>query len=131
METDIYQLVKKHLTQDIIQLADHFNQDHDQALALLENDLHSFKREKRQFKGESEKRCMARVWNNGQGAQCSRHQTNGSEFCRTHAALKQPKWCKGCFLEFKENRFHKYVWEHFGKITDPVPTCISCRQKET
>ena len=127
MEKQIYQLIKDQLTNDLDDLSSYFNVDYTLALTLLDPTIDTSGRVKKTFTGCDEKRCLARVWNNGYGDQCSRKKTNGSSFCTTHASLKQPRWCKGCFIEFGENRFHNYVWEHLGKITDPAPTCITCR----
>jgi hypothetical protein len=127
MEKQIYQLINDQLTNDLKDLSSYFNVDYNLALSLLDPTIDTSGRVKKTFTGCHEKRCQARVWNNGYGAQCSRKKTNGSSFCMTHASLKQPRWCKGCFIEFGENRFHNYAWEHLGKITDPPPTCITCR----
>lgn len=91
-----------------------------------------FQRKKKVYKDKNDGkiRCSARTWNDGKpGGRCSRNATNGSEFCQSHASLKLPKWCRGCFLDYGENRYHNYQWEHFGRYNDPLPRCFTCREQ--
>lgn len=71
-----------------------------------------------------DKQCTARIWNGGYGGRCSRSSVDGSEFCWTHGSLKFPRLCRGCKVDHGENRYHNYVWEHFGKWDDPLPKCM-------
>ncbi len=126
MQAELYSLIASKLTEDVCHLSEHFQVDRHQALNILDSnkDLNMLSRGKKTAQLDTTQRCQARVWNQGKGGQCSRGKTEGSDFCQTHAGLKYPKWCKGCFIEFKKDCFHKYVWEHLGRITDPPPSCF-------
>lgn len=129
MNNEIFELIKNQISNDIIHLSEQFNVPIDATLELMVS-VHNrsyFKRDKRKYKELERLRCTARTWNNGKpGGRCSRSSTEGSDFCMTHAGLKMPKWCRGCFLDYGENRFHNYQWEHFGRYTDPLPKCFIC-----
>lgn len=114
------------LRQDVVQLATHFQVDTEIAEQITDDNinLEMLARPKKTCQLKTDERCQARVWNNAKGGQCGRRPTEGSEFCQTHASLKYPKWCSGCFQEFGEDRFHKYVWEHLGRISDEAPSCF-------
>lgn len=56
-------------------------------------------------------KCMARIWNNGLGAQCSRNPIEESDFCKLH--LKRNEIC----CEAAENK--KGLW--FGRIDQERP----------
>ena len=88
MDFEIFKLIKNQLGEDLIDLSNHFNIDPNDAITLLDKEYMVLKREKRYFKGDTKKRCNARIWNNGYGAQCSRHQTNGSNFLYDSCRIK-------------------------------------------
>lgn len=134
MNNLIFSLINKQLQDELDNLANIFMVDKTEAKNLINHNINwdILKRCKKNHHYENNEegsivkdRCVARIWNNGLGAQCSRLSTNGSEFCKTHASLKYPKWCEGCYRDFGENRKHDYRWEHFGKITDPLPKCFT------
>ncbi len=127
MNSDIYYLIMTQLRKDAVQLATHFQVETEIAEQIIPDNrnLEMLARPKKSCQLKTDERCQARVWNNAKGGQCTRCPTEGSEFCQTHAGLKYPKWCKGCFQEFGENRFHQYVWEHLGRISDQPPSCFA------
>lgn len=63
------------------------------------------KKEKKKTDKFFQKRCQARVKNNGWGRQCSRNSSD-SEFCVTHG---------------KQSVTGKFQWEELGRITDCAP----------
>ena len=132
MNEIIYNLIDSQLKTELERLSTVFNINKEDALQFysLNKNWDNLLREKNQInieKMHGKKRCMARTWNNGTGGQCSRANTEGSEFCMAHAGLKYPRLCRGCLNDFGEPRYHNYNWEHLGKMTDPLPKCIACR----
>jgi hypothetical protein len=63
------------------------------------------------------KQCMARVWNCGNGGQCMKGPTAGSEFCTAHSKSTGDKVCKEgatcpCVGGMK--------WQHLGRVDKPL-----------
>ncbi len=131
MNRDTYNLINQLLSKNAIELANHFQVDSEIAEMIITDNknLEMLARSKKSCQLKTDERCQARVWNNAKGSQCGRRPTEGSEFCKTHASLKYPKWCSGCFHVFGEDRFHKYVWEHLGRISDEPPSCFAYVEK--
>jgi hypothetical protein len=134
--SDIFYDIVRNLLIDTVYSLDHkFNtkitEEDIKTLVEQVKDKSYFQRKKKYFieKKNGKIRCNARTWNDGKpGGRCSRNATNGSDFCKSHSSLKLPKWCSGCFKDYRENRYHNYQWEHFGRYNDPLPRCFTCRE---
>jgi hypothetical protein len=64
--------------------------------------------------------CLARVWNGGHGAQCTRKGKEGG-FCSQHL---KPKDCKECGV------LHDYVWQHLGRVDVPIEKMVNTKARD-
>jgi len=64
--------------------------------------------------------CLARVWNGGHGAQCTR---KGKEegFCSQHL---KPKDCKECGVK------HPHVWQHLGRVDEAIEKIVNTKARD-
>lgn len=123
MDIVVFKIVNKSKNKVLNTLSNHFNIDINSCKEIINSD--------KNWNLNQKINCQARIWNGGLGGQCSKKQTNGSDFCIQHSAL-QPNngWCKGCFNDYGYTIKHKYVWEHNGSINDPEPKwMIDARNK--
>ena len=71
--------------------------------------------------------CIARTWNKGYGARCSKKAKKGSEFCLVHGMIRHLKLCKKCTRTKSKGQkecfhvYHKYAWECLGRYDEPLP----------
>ena len=65
--------------------------------------------------------CMARIWNKGNGRQCSRKCINNTYFCKQHTTTKSTNICKDERCPWYGKR-HTEGWQHLGRIDEKPPS---------
>ena len=63
--------------------------------------------------------CIARIWNNGNGARCKNIAIIG-DFCGKHCKVSKSLICKDCKCKGVGKK-HLYTWEHLGRWDTKPP----------
>ena len=64
--------------------------------------------------------CLARVWNGGHGAQCTRKAKEGG-FCSQHL---KPKHCKEYGIDYP------HAWYHLGRVDEPLEKLTNIKARD-